>query len=105
MPGTGSEYDAERTAMKLRPYRRVVGSLLWLARCTRPDLAFTASMLSTVSFRKGSCTALAPQVNAQQLMLHADHATIESTFQYYKGSFDDRRRNTQRLSAEFPEGF
>ena len=66
---------------------------------------FTASMLSAVSFRKGSCTALAPQVNAQQLMLHADHATIESTFQYYKGSFDDRRRNTQRLSAEFPEGF
>ena len=66
---------------------------------------FTASMLSAVSFRKGSCTALAPRVNAQQLMLHADHASIESTFQYYKGSFEDRRLNTHRLSAEFPRGF
>ena len=66
---------------------------------------FTASMLSAVSFRKGSCTALAPRVNAQQLMLHADHATIESTFQYYRGSFEDRKLNTQRLSAEFPRGF
>ena len=53
MPGTGSEYDAERTAMKLRPYRRVVGSLLWLARCTRPDLAFTASILSRALHNPG----------------------------------------------------
>jgi len=36
----------EKCEMEKRPYRELVGGLIYLANATRPDFAFAASMLS-----------------------------------------------------------
>ncbi|XP_067121058.1 uncharacterized protein [Centruroides vittatus] len=38
--------ESEMNEMKGKPYRELIGGLLYLANSTRPDLAFAASMLS-----------------------------------------------------------
>jgi len=38
--------EEERTKMKNRPYRELVGELTYLANATRPDIAFATSTLS-----------------------------------------------------------
>lgn len=38
--------DEERLEMENRPYRELVGGLIYLANATRPDIAFAASTLS-----------------------------------------------------------
>jgi len=38
--------EDERLEMKNRPYRELIGGLIYLANATRPDIAFAASMLS-----------------------------------------------------------
>mmetsp|Transcript_31207 Transcript_31207/g.101775 ORF Transcript_31207/g.101775 Transcript_31207/m.101775 type:complete len:253 (+) Transcript_31207:652-1410(+) len=45
--------DAEKAEMRKYPYAAVVGSLLWLVSCTRPDLAFAVSELSKVVSNPG----------------------------------------------------
>ena len=39
---------AEKEEMKKLPYRKVVGSLLWLNRGVSPELPYTAGMLARV---------------------------------------------------------
>lgn len=52
MPNTRLDYDpatvppAELEQMKRMPFRQVVGSLLYLARVSRPDIAFAVNQLS-----------------------------------------------------------
>ena len=41
-PGT----DSERTVMRLKPYRSLIGCLLYITTCTRPDIAFVVTQLS-----------------------------------------------------------
>lgn len=43
----------EKQEMKTQPYREIVGSLLWLAMNTRPDIAATVSKLSKVLHNPG----------------------------------------------------
>lgn len=38
--------DAERSAMRSRPYRSLIGCLLYITTCTRPDIAFVVAQLS-----------------------------------------------------------
>lgn len=42
----GPKSDTEREEMKTRPYRELIGGLIYLANATRPDIAFVASALS-----------------------------------------------------------
>ena len=37
--------DVERKKMESIPYASVVGSLMYLQTCTRPDISFTVGML------------------------------------------------------------
>ena len=41
-----SQMEAEREEMKDIPYRRVIGSLMYLATCTRPDIPAAVSSLA-----------------------------------------------------------
>ena len=41
--------DAERVEMVDVPYRSAIGSLMYLATCTRPDIAAAVSELSKLS--------------------------------------------------------
>ncbi|KMQ82311.1 retrovirus-related pol polyprotein from transposon tnt 1-94 [Lasius niger] len=41
-----SSTDEEKTNTERKPYRELIGSLIYLANATRPDLAFAASALS-----------------------------------------------------------
>uniref|UniRef100_H3H5K8 Reverse transcriptase Ty1/copia-type domain-containing protein n=1 Tax=Phytophthora ramorum TaxID=164328 RepID=H3H5K8_PHYRM len=41
-PGT----ESERNAMRSKPYRSLIGCLLYIATCTRPDIAFVVTQLS-----------------------------------------------------------
>ena len=46
--------DAERAEMVDVPYRSAIGSLMYLATCTRPDIAAAVSELSKFSQNPGS---------------------------------------------------
>ncbi|UOH81729.1 hypothetical protein LQV05_004409 [Cryptococcus neoformans] len=46
LPSRKLEEDDFETPAVLTPYQELVGSLLWLAGCTRPDIAFSASFLA-----------------------------------------------------------
>jgi len=107
MPGTGAEYDSEKAAMKLYPYRRVVGSLLWLARCTRPDLAFTAGILSRALHNPGYVHKHAAKHALRYCKLTADHGLtfrrsatstltgqVDSDWQPDYGTSESNRRST-----------
>ena len=41
-----SSTDKEKIAMSMIPYREVIGSLMWAAVATQPDIAFAGSLLS-----------------------------------------------------------
>lgn len=45
--------EDERAEMKNRPYRELVGGIIYLANATRPDLAFAVSILSRFSTNPG----------------------------------------------------
>ena len=38
--------DAKKEDMKKIPYRQAIGSLMWTAVATQPDIAFSVSLLS-----------------------------------------------------------
>lgn len=42
----GSKSDEERKQMKNRPYRELIGSLIYLANATRSDIVYAANALS-----------------------------------------------------------
>ncbi|UOH84132.1 hypothetical protein LQV05_000926 [Cryptococcus neoformans] len=46
LPSRKLEEDDFETPAVLTPYQELVGSLLWLTGCTRPDIAFAASFLA-----------------------------------------------------------
>ena len=52
-PPPGPEGDDERECMRTRTFRAVIGSLLWLSRGSRPDLAWITGMLSRVLHNPG----------------------------------------------------
>jgi len=52
-PGDDAEGRKEKAVMKTKPFREVVGSLLWLMRGTRPDLAYVVGMLGRVMHNPG----------------------------------------------------
>ena len=52
-PGDDAEGRKEKAIMKTKPFREVVGSLLWLMRGTRPDLAYVVGMLGRVMHNPG----------------------------------------------------
>lgn len=45
--------DEELRFMQDKPYRAVIGSIMWGQVCTRPDLAFAASLLARYQLRPG----------------------------------------------------
>ena len=45
--------DVERKQMESIPYASVVGSLMYLQTCTRPDLSFAVGMLSRYQSNPG----------------------------------------------------
>lgn len=45
--------EEEQIDMKHRPYRELIGGLIYLANATRPDIAFAASTLSQFSTNPG----------------------------------------------------
>ena len=49
-----AETEEERSLAARRPYREVVGSLMYLMVCTRPDIAFSIGQLSRYSNNHGS---------------------------------------------------
>lgn len=48
-----SSSEAERNEMKNRPYRELIGGLIYLANATRPDIAFAANTLSRFCVNPG----------------------------------------------------
>ncbi|GJF00142.1 hypothetical protein PsYK624_164210 [Phanerochaete sordida] len=63
---------AERTAMQSLPYINAVGSLMFLATCTRPDIAYTVSVLARFNSIPGQ----------------AHWQAVKHLFRYLKGSQD-----------------
>jgi hypothetical protein len=48
-----TEGSAEASQMKNMPYRELIGSLLWVANCTRPDVSFAANTLAKYTSNQG----------------------------------------------------
>ncbi|UYV63745.1 K02A2.6-like, partial [Cordylochernes scorpioides] len=46
-------YEEEKERMKAIPYRELIGSLLYLANCTRPDLMFSVTRLAQFASNPG----------------------------------------------------
>ncbi|GJF00736.1 polyprotein [Phanerochaete sordida] len=63
---------AERTAMQSLPYINAVGSLMFLATCTRPDIAYTVSVLARFNSNPGQ----------------AHWQAVKHLFRYLKGTQD-----------------
>jgi hypothetical protein len=49
----GPKTEEERRELGDIPYREIIGSLLYIARCTRPDIAFAVNVLSRFSTNPG----------------------------------------------------
>jgi hypothetical protein len=64
-PPPGPEGDDEREYMRTRKFRAVIGSLLWLSRGSRPDLAWITGMLSRVLHNPGRLHWFAARVALQ----------------------------------------
>jgi len=45
--------DDEKTALKNRPYRELVGALIWLLIVSRPDISFAATHLARFNANPG----------------------------------------------------
>jgi len=60
-----------------RRYQSIVGSLMWLMRCTRPDLAFTVSM-----FSKFSAAPTTEHLAAASYVLRYLRNTLDLAIQY-----------------------
>ena len=43
----------EAQEMKIIPYRELIGTLLWLANCTRPDIAYAVGTLAKFTSNPG----------------------------------------------------
>ena len=71
-------------------YQSIVGSLVWLMLCTRPNLAFTASMLS-----KSSSTPTAEYLSAATYTLRYPRHTANLAIQY----------NASDSEATMPAGY
>ena len=48
-----TEGSAEATQMKNMPYRELIGSLLWVANGTRPDVSFAVNTLAKFTSNPG----------------------------------------------------
>ncbi|KAJ0398347.1 hypothetical protein ATCC90586_006770 [Pythium insidiosum] len=70
----GEPDEAEREAMRHKPYRQVVGSLLYLARVSRPDIAFAANQLARhcATPRREAWNAAAHLLRYLQLTKHLE---------------------------------
>ena len=66
--------------MKGVPYRELVGSLLYLARCTRPDIAFAVNALSRFSTSPGR-----PHWTAAKRVLRYLKGSIDRAVVYERG--------------------
>jgi hypothetical protein len=64
----------------------------------RPE-EFDASCWSSISFRKGGLSALAPHVQPHELAQHADHASVETTRKYYLNQTVENRAAHTALMA------
>lgn len=60
---------------------------------------FDATNWSSISFRKGGLSALAPHVQPHELAQHADHASVETTRKYYLSQTVEHRAANTALMA------
>ena len=71
-PEQGAETPEERAEMSDLPYINAVGALMYLATCTRPDIAYTVSQLARFNSNPGRAHWLA----------------VKHLFRYLKGTLD-----------------
>jgi hypothetical protein len=81
------------------PYRQLIGTLLWIASATRPDISYTVSVLA--SYLKGwSCELYV----AAQRALHYLYLTRELSLKYggedHVNAFGDRERLTLTVKSK-----
>ena len=73
-PEQGAETPEERAEMSDLPYINAVGALMYLATCTRPDIAYTVSQLARFNSNPG----------------HVHWSAVKHLFRYLKGTMDLR---------------
>lgn len=78
--------DEETAAMKDVPYISAVGALMYLAICTRPDIAYTVSTLSRFNSSPGP----------------AHWKAVKHLFRYLQGTLDLRLTYRPDLSSDAP---
>jgi len=103
--GDPEQYVFARTAGAL-PRRRAsfVRRLRLRLTAVAPRLGldsseFDATNWSSISFRKGGLSALAPHVQPHELAQHADHASVETTRKYYLSQTVEHRAANTALMA------